>query len=314
MMVISIESCAAEKIGYYQNMASSYPFISWFDKNTLLHLRFPFSFYLLPIYLFALSQSDAISWFNAIVAFLILHFLVYPSSSGYNSYEDRDETSIGGLKYPPKATSKLYYATLLMDVTAVLASMLVSVPFSLMILTFILVSRAYSYRKIRLKKYPVAGFITAAAFQGGFTYFASMTAISGSAYLSNDTMVCMAISTLFIGGLYPLTQIYQHEADKKDGVITISYQLGYAGTFVFSGMLFAVATLLLSYYFHQKQQPLNLMLFYLFMFPVVHYVLAWFTKVKKDVSEANFENTMRMNNRSSICMNSFFFILILKSL
>jgi hypothetical protein len=43
----------------------------------------------------------------------------------------------------------------------------------------------------------------------------------------------MSVASLFIGSVYPLTQIYQHEADKKDGVTTISYKLGYVGTFFF---------------------------------------------------------------------------------
>jgi 1,4-dihydroxy-2-naphthoate octaprenyltransferase len=295
-------------------MRPSYPIISWFDKSTILHLRFPFSFYLLPIYLFAFSQAEEIAWFNAIVALIVLHFLVYPSSSGYNSYEDQDETSIGGLKYPPKVSSNLYYATLLMDVTAVLAAMLVSLYFSVMTGILILVSRAYSYRKIRLKKFPVLGFITVAAFQGGFAYFLSLTAISADAVFSRDTIMGMVISTLFIGGLYPLTQIYQHEADARDGVITISCKLGYVGTFVFSGILFLMAAVLLSFHFVQKQQPLNLLLFGFLMLPVVYYMFFWFMSVKKDYSAANFENAMRMNNRASLSMSLFFFIAILRML
>ena len=37
---------------------------------------------------------------NAALIFVILHILVYPASNGYNSYMDRDEGSIGGLKNP----------------------------------------------------------------------------------------------------------------------------------------------------------------------------------------------------------------------
>jgi 1,4-dihydroxy-2-naphthoate octaprenyltransferase len=55
----------------------------------------------------------------------------------------------------------------------------------------------------------------------------------------------MDVASLFIGSVYPLTQIYQHEADKKDGVTSLSYKLGYSGTFVFSGIWFSIATVLL---------------------------------------------------------------------
>ncbi len=154
------------------------PDLRWLEKSTVKHLRFPFSFFLMPVFLFALSQADHIHWGQTILAFFILHILIFPSSNGYNSYQDRDETSIGGLKYPPKVTKNLYYVTLVFDATGVLAGLLVSVYFSVLVFVFILVSRAYSYRNIRLKKYPVLGFLTVFIFQGGFSYLMSASAIS----------------------------------------------------------------------------------------------------------------------------------------
>ena len=178
----------------------------WFDKNTIKHLRLPFSFFLLPVFLFALSQSNSINWPNTLLAFFILHFLVFPSSNGYNSYQDKDEGSIGGLKYPPKVTVNLYYATLLMDITALVLALLISVYFSLLVFMFILVSRAYSYRDIRLKKYPITGFLTVFLFQGAFVYLLSIAAISGfkmQDLLAENSLICMAVSSLFIGSIYP---------------------------------------------------------------------------------------------------------------
>ncbi len=294
-------------------MAFNYPIVSWFDKSTIKHLRLPFSFFLLPVFLFALSQSGDINWVNTILAFMILHVLVFPSSNGYNSYQDRDETSIGGLKHPPKVTSNLYYATLLMDIMALLAGLVISVYFSLMVLVFIIMSRAYSYRLIRLKKYPVIGFLTVFVFQGAFVYLMSSVAIRGVNWadlFSENSIICMGISSLFIGSIYPLTQIYQHEADKNDGVISISYKLGYTGTFVFSGLLFSVAVVLMFFYFSMKQQSFALIIFLLMMLPVIYRLSVWFAKVRKDSVHANFENTMDMNMLTSSIMNLYFLLLI----
>src|SRR5664279_1453604 len=134
--------------------------LSWFDKSTMKHLRLPFSFFLMPVFLFALSQAITIDWQTTIIAFVILHLFIFPSSNGYNSYQDRDETSIGGLKHPPKVTKNLYYATLLLDFTGVLCALFVSIYFSMFIVIFVIMSRAYSYRNVRLKKYPIIGFLT----------------------------------------------------------------------------------------------------------------------------------------------------------
>lgn len=289
---------------------------SWFDKSTVKHLRLPFSFFLMPVFLFALSQAKTINWGNTTVAFVILHLLVFPSSNGYNSYQDRDTGSIGGLKYPPKVSRNLYKVTLLMDVVAVLSGILISYSFSLFVLIFILISRAYSYRNIRLKKYAVIGFLTVFLFQGAFVYLMASSAISKfslAQFFTFNNIICMSVASLFMGSVYPLTQIYQHEADKNDGVTSMSYKLGYNGTFIFSGILFAVATLFLCYYFNLKQQQVAILLFIILMLPVIIDLSVWFAKVRKNTDNANFENTMTMNLLTSTTMNLYFLVLILNN-
>jgi 1,4-dihydroxy-2-naphthoate polyprenyltransferase len=293
------------------------PFLRWLDTSTVKHLRFPFSFFLLPVFLFALSQASTVQWGKTILAFFILHVLIFPSSNGYNSYQDRDETSIGGLKYPPKVTRNLYYVTLVFDMTGVLAGLFISVYFSVFVLVFIIISRLYSYRKIRLKKYPVIGFLTVFIFQGGFVYLISASAIapfSPDDFFTVNNLICMLLSSLFLGSAYPLTQIYQHEADKKDGVISISYKLGYKGTFLFSSILFTLATLLLFYYLEINNLKIEIFLFVIFIFPVVLALTAWFNKVRRNSAYANFENTMRMNFINSCCMNLYFSLLVFNHL
>jgi 1,4-dihydroxy-2-naphthoate octaprenyltransferase len=245
-----------------------------------------------------------------------MHLLVFPSSNGYNSFQDRDETSIGGLKHPPKVTKNLYYATLFMDIVGVLAGLLVSAYFSLLVLIFVLVSRAYSYRKVRLKKYAVIGFLTVFIFQGAFVYLMTAAAISTfsfAGFFTLNNVICMSVASLFIGSIYPLTQIYQHDADKKDGVISISYKLGYIGTFIFSSILFSIAIVFLFYYFNLKHQQIAMVLFLLIMLPVVIKLGIWFNKVRIDTVNANFENTMAMNLLTSACMNLYFLVLILNN-
>jgi 1,4-dihydroxy-2-naphthoate octaprenyltransferase len=290
------------------------PPFSWFDESTVKHLRIPFSYYLMPFFLFALSQASTINWLRTAIAFGIMYLLVFPSTNGYNSYEDRDETSIGGLKSPPKVSQKLLYATVLMDVAAVVGALLVSVYFSVFVLIFVLMSHAYSYRKIRLKKNPATAFLTVFIFQGAFVFLmasAAITSFSPQHFFTANNIVCMCTASLFVGSLYPLTQIYQHEADKRDGVISLSYALGYTGTFVFSSMLFLAGTLLMLYYFDSKHQILPMILFIALMTPVIVWQALWFGRVRKDSRNADFESTMTMNKLTSSATNLFFLILVL---
>jgi 1,4-dihydroxy-2-naphthoate polyprenyltransferase len=290
--------------------------ISWFDKSTVKHLRLHFSYHLMPVFLFALSQATATNWQHVIISFLILHLLIYPSSNGYNSYQDKDETSIGGLKNPPKVSVNLFFVSMLLDFIGIALSFTVSAYFAGFVFLYVLISRAYSYRKLRLKKYAVIGFLTVFLFQGAFTYLMVSCAVSDAFFeniFSPGNVICMSVASLFIGSVYPLTQIYQHQADKKDGVTTISYKLGYIGTFIFSATMFAIASGLLFYYFNFKHQLIALALFFIMMLPVIVRLLFWFTKVLKDTTHANFENTMKMNLMASTCMNIYFVLLILNN-
>lgn len=292
------------------------PIIGWFDKSTVRHLRLPFSLFLLPVFLFALSQAPAVDWRSAILAFIILHLLIFPSSNGYNSYQDRDKTSIGGLRHPPAVSQKLYYATLLFDAAGISLGFLISPWFALFVLVFVIMSRLYSFRGVRLKKYPVAGFLTVFIFQGAFVYLMTSYAISpfsaGKFFTGPNTMR-MAVASLFIGSMYPLTQIYQHKADSEDGVMSISCLLGYKGTFIFSAILFTTALLLYSILLINQDQLLILLMFLVFTFPVIIYLSKWFGMVRKSFLNADFDRTMKANLIASTCMNLFFLLLILNN-
>jgi 1,4-dihydroxy-2-naphthoate octaprenyltransferase len=279
-------------------------------RSTIQLLRFHFSFFLLPVYLFALSQVVVVNWGKATLVFIILHLLVYPASNGYNSYMDRDSTSVGGIKNPLQPTRQLFYVTIAFDTVALLLSWLIAPLFALACFLYIAASRAYSYRGIRLKKYPIVGYLTVILFQGGvafwMVYYGSNQQINVQPPISG-----MIASTLLIGGFYPLTQIYQHEPDKKDGVITISALLGYRGTFVFTAVAYVLAMLTLSWHFMAQLEEKKLLVIVACLSPVLIYFFVWASKVWKSSMAANFSNTMRMNLLASVCTNLAFLIVLI---
>lgn len=279
-------------------------------RSTFQLLRFHFSFFLMPVYFFALGQVNQINWYHAAIIFFILHFLAYPASNGYNSYMDRDESSIGGIKEPMQPTKQLFFITGFMDILAICISFFVSWVFSFGIVLYILASKAYSYRKIRLKKYPIAGYLTVVIFQGAVTFFLVYHG-SETNQTTQMPVISLIASSLLIGGFYPLTQIYQHEEDLKDGVQTLSYKLGYRGTFIFTGILYALAFCFLGLQFFLNLDQKSFFILQAFMLPVLVYYVIWFRKVQKNKKEANFKNTMRMNLLASICANLGFITIII---
>lgn len=284
------------------------------DRNTIKLLRIPFSFFLMPVFLLVLSQSQAnmLSW-NVLVSFIIIHLLVYPSSNGYNSYIDKDETSIGGLERPPMPTKSLFYVTIFLDSLAiVLALVFINLLFASCIVLYIAASKAYSSREIRLKKYPYVGFFVVVLFQGAFTYYMCYAGIADQALKLNDTVwYLLAACSFQIAGAYPLTQIYQHQQDVKDGVVTISYKLGYVGTFIFTGIMFAITNFFYFLHFSTNAQLNQFYVIQLFFIPIVVYYIYWFANVLRAQEAADFKNTMRMNLIAACCMNSCFLVLYL---
>src|SRR5678810_1084140 len=122
------------------------------NVSTFKLLRIPFSFFLSPIYFFALAQVPEINWFNAVLIFFIIHFLIYPASNGYNCYMDRDTESIGGLEKPPPPSRQLFLITIVLDIAGLLLSFFISPYFFAGMILYVVASKAYSYRGIRLKK------------------------------------------------------------------------------------------------------------------------------------------------------------------
>ena len=282
--------------------------------STFQLLRFHFSFFLMPVYFFALSQVKIINSRDAMLAFLILHLMVYPASNGYNSYMDRDTSPIGGLKNPMEPTSQLFFVTIVLDSLAIVLSFLISPVFAIGIFFYILASRLYSFRGVRLKKYPVIGYLTVIIFQGA-VIFSLVHYGSDSNHTLHIPVLAMIASSLLIGGFYPLTQIYQYDEDYKDGVITISYLLGYKGTFVFTGIVYALAFITLGWYFYLKSALFNFFILQIFMLPILVYFFIWFAKVLKNDEQANFKNTMQMNILASVFSNlGFITLLILKTI
>jgi len=279
-------------------------------SSTIQLLRFHFSFFLMPVYWFALSQTDTINKAHAILIFIILHLLVYPASNGYNSYMDRDTESVGGIKNPMQPTKQLFYFTLLLDGIAIALSFLISLYFVLGIVAYILASRAYSYRGIRLKQYPVIGYITVIFFQGAVTFFLVMHGCSSNKTLAVP-LYAMIAASLLIGGFYPLTQIYQHQQDKEDGVTTLSLLLGYKGTFIFTAIIYLFAISTLAYQLISTLQQNSFFIIQIFFIPVLVYFFWWFRQVTLKHTAANFVNTMRMTMVASVCTNAAFITLFL---
>ena len=287
------------------------------DRSTWIHLRFPFSFFLAPIALFGFSEAmPPLDPLAAPLIFIILHGLLYPASNGFNSYFDRDEGSIGGIEHPPVATRSLLVWSLLFDVLAVALGTLVSLWFALIVCVYGLLSKAYSWDRIRLKRRPVISWLGVGLVQGGLTFLS--VAVFGGAARPPLSMArlwsgALAISLLYLAG-YPLTQVYQHDEDRRRGDRTISMLCGVRGTFILCAILFAAAAA--AFVFHYvlvRHEAWRAGLFFACQVPLAGCFLDWARRVWREPAAATYRYAMRMNLVTAIVMSVFFVGMVLIS-
>ncbi len=281
-------------------------------RSTFLHLRIPFSFFLMPVFWLGAvvsgSQADLAFW----GIFIALHLFIYPASNGFNSYYDRDEGPIGGLSRPPQVKRELLMYSLIFDFLGLVLAIWVSGWITgAALLMYGLASKAYSHPAIRLKSMPVAGLLTVALFQGAFTVLTVVYALAPTKISHPKTWIAAILSSLMLFGSYPMTQIYQHEEDKKRGDQTISLTLGIKGTFLFTMGFFGVTVagyVAFLWYYWNFWYAAG---FVIALLPVLVFFIWWFNSVLQNTKNANHTNTMRLNFISSFMLNLYFALLFI---
>ncbi len=185
----------------------------------LIHLRLHFQVLLAPIFLwgFLLAGGEATTRF--IWAFVALHLFLYGGTTAFNSYYDQDQGPVGGLEHPPPVTQALLPFSLIMQGIGLLLAMFVNLPFLIIYLFTFLVATAYSHPMTRLKRHPWISLLVVAIGQGGVICTAGwLTARPDLRGLTSLAWWGVLASILTIGGIYPVTQIYQIEEDLAQGI------------------------------------------------------------------------------------------------
>lgn len=286
-------------------------------RSSLKHLRIPFSLFLLPVFLFALALTPNLNAERLLLVFLALHLFLYPSSNGYNSFFDKDEESIGGLKHPPKVTPDLYWLSQGFLLIALVLGLMISWSFASMLLVYALVSMAYSHPAIRIKKYAWTSWFIAGLFQGYFTFamtYAGLSDLGWDVILRPHVIIPGLLTSLMLWGNYPLTQVYQHREDAKRGDHTLSLKLGIKGTFLFSALFFALTGLAFVWYFMDRNQGEIIWVYLGTMAPIMLFFLIWFGFVNSNPEKyASYSWAMGMNSISALVLNAFFIYYFLEN-
>ncbi len=266
--------------------------------SSLKHIRLPFSFFLLPIFLLAVLTVGTFDTRKAIGVFIVLHFFLYTASNGFNSYYDKDIESIGTLRYPPQVTKDLLWFSLLLDGIALAWAFIIDWRFAVGCFIYGGASKAYSWDKIRIKKHAVWGWLITGLGQGTLTFFLVAMTVAKNRSMSMTALPVLfpAVFTgVFILGFFPLTQMYQHAEDARRKDITISLKLGIRKTLLVCVPLLGCSLTAFAAYFLATKGLFSFILFIVFSLPGLVYFLFWFSRTMHDERNADYVSTMKMS-------------------
>lgn len=196
-------------------------------------LRLPFQFLLSPIFLWGYMLAGGTLSLTLLVAYLSFHLFLYAGGTALNSYYDRDEGPVGGLAKPPPPPKYLLEFSIAWQLVGFLLALTVNLTVAAIYFIMFWMSVAYSHPRIRLKGKPLGALLTIMLGQGIFPFYAGWaTAVGGLAGGAQIWVMLAAFSvTLITGGMYPLTQIYQLDADAERGDLTLARFLGVDNSF-----------------------------------------------------------------------------------
>lgn len=162
-------------------------------------------------------------WFQ----FLNVHVLLFGGATAFNSYWDKDEGPVGGLKNPPKMKPWMRHASLMLQLAGFLWSISVGLLFSFIYTVSILLFWLYSTPLARWKGKPVLSLIAIGVSTG--TNSTILGALAAGMEFSWIMVTAGLGTALVMLSLYPVSQIYQLDEDKKRGDTTFAIYYGLTG-------------------------------------------------------------------------------------
>jgi 1,4-dihydroxy-2-naphthoate octaprenyltransferase len=199
-------------------------------KSLFVHLRLHYQLvFLSPLFAWGFALGGgAFSW-RAGLGFVAFHVFLYGGITAYNSYYDRDEGPVGGLRKPPPVTPALLGFSVGMQLMGLALSVVVAWPLALLYAVVMLLSVAYSHPAFRWKARPLLSIVVVAFGQGGIGFGAGWLCAATPVlplWSSLDGLLGLAAAILLTTGFYPLSQLYQLDEDRKRGDFTFSVVFG----------------------------------------------------------------------------------------
>jgi 4-hydroxybenzoate polyprenyltransferase len=213
-------------------------------SSLFVHLRLHYQLlFLSPLFIWGFMLGGAILSKRAGIGFVSFHFFLYGGITAYNSYYDRDEGPVGGLRSPPPVIEWLLPFSLVVQFVGLVLAVVVGSWFAALYVAVMVLSVAYSHPRFRWKARPLVSLLVVAFGQGAVGYLGGWLcgAEPPHSLLAVNPMLGLGVAALSAVGLYPLTQIYQMDEDRARGDRTFAVAYGADDSFKFALACIALA-------------------------------------------------------------------------
>ena len=197
-------------------------------KNFFLHLRLHYQFFILSGgYLLGGLVADQMQVTQFWLQFLNVHILLYGGATAFNSWWDKDEGPIGGLKHPPKMSPWMRDVSLLFMLAGGIWAFTVGWPYFIVYGISAILFWLYSTPLARWKGHPILSLIAIGISTGLNSVLLGFWAAGG--VFSPILLLSGIGASLILLSLYPVSQIYQADEDSQRGDVTFYIEYGRKG-------------------------------------------------------------------------------------
>lgn len=182
------------------------------------------------------------NWSSFLLQFVNVHILLFGGATAYNSYWDKDEGPIGGLKNPPGMKPWMWFISLLMQALGLLVALSAGSLFTGVYALSMLLFWLYSTPHARWKGDPIKSLVAIGVSTG--TNSLVMGYLAAGMYALPLSVIFAAFGVaLVILSLYPTSQLYQMDDDQRRGDQTFAIKYGFQGVFNFFVLAFSMGVI-----------------------------------------------------------------------
>lgn len=274
----------------------------------IIHLRWHYQVFILSGgYLLGGFLSNSMNGPDFAVQFLNVHLLLFGGATAYNSYWDKDEGPVGGLKNPPEMRRWMWAASLFLQAAGLIVALRQEFWFAVTYFISIILFWLYSSPHFRWKGTPLKSLFAIGVSTGANSVLMGYFAAGGQSPVTDVWDAALGVMLMLLS-LYPVSQLYQLDEDIRRGDQTFAIQFGFAGVIQFFVVAFAGGVMLVGLSLIEIKLLLGI------LFVAIGFITGFwvFTQLKNlSLEQDDYQTVMRIKYRTSLAFVAFLVLSLL---